>query len=90
MQINSFPNKFEIYQEFYFEINGEEISYEEALELYFKMDAAEKSDFETYYRDETGYEIIDVENWKDYQYLTADQLKQAALNEYQRKCTLEG
>ncbi len=58
MQINGVPNKFEIYQEFYYVINGEEISYAEALKLFSQMDAEQQADFEQYYKDETGYEII--------------------------------
>ena len=58
MQINGVPNKFEIYQDFYYVTNGEKISYAEALRLFAQMDADEKADFEQYYKDETGYEII--------------------------------
>ena len=39
MQINGVPNKFEIYQDFYYVTNGEKISYAEALRLFAQMDA---------------------------------------------------
>lgn len=56
--IGGIPNKFEIFQDFYYDENGVEISYQEALKLYSQMDADTKTDFEKYYKDETGYEII--------------------------------
>ena len=58
MQVNGVPNKYEIFQEYYLETNGKEISYSEALSLFSQLNAEEKSDFEQYYKDETGYEII--------------------------------
>lgn len=58
MKIGGIPNKFEIFQDFYYDENGVEISYQEALKLYSQMDADTKTDFEKYYKDETGYEII--------------------------------
>lgn len=58
MRVNGVPNKYEIFQDYYLETNGEEISYSEALDLFYKMDEATKTAFETYYKDETGYEII--------------------------------
>ena len=60
MRINGVPNKYEIYQDYYLEINGEEISYTDALRLYYQMDAEQKNDFAAYYKDETGYEIVDA------------------------------
>ena len=59
MRINSIPNKFEIFQEYYLMTKGKQISYNEALNLYFALDDTEKNEFAKYYRDETGYEIID-------------------------------
>jgi len=58
MSINGMPNKFEIFQDFYYVQNGVQISYAEALRLFAQMDADTASDFEQYYQDETGYEII--------------------------------
>lgn len=58
MQVNGVPNKYEIFQEYYLEVNGEQISYSEALRLFSQLDADEKTEFEKYYKDETGYEII--------------------------------
>ena len=58
MRVDGLPNKFEIYQEYYYELNGVKITYAEALKLYSQMEAEEKTDFENYYKDEVGYEII--------------------------------
>lgn len=58
MQVSGTPNKFEIFQEFYFEVNGVRISYSEALRLFSQMDADTAEEFEQYYQDETGYEIV--------------------------------
>ena len=63
MQVNGVPNKYEIYQDYYFEVNGEEISYTEALNLFYQMSSDERSEFEQYYKDETGYEIIDANGY---------------------------
>ena len=60
MQVNGVPNKYEIYQDYYLLVNGKEISYTEALKLFSKMNNEERTDFEQYYKDETGYEIIDA------------------------------
>ena len=58
MQINGVPNKYEIFQNFYFDVNGVRITYAEALRLFSQMDDDTKGEFEEYYKDETGYEII--------------------------------
>ncbi len=58
MQINGVPNKYEIFQDFYFDVNGVRITYAEALRLFSQMDDDTKGEFEEYYKDETGYEII--------------------------------
>lgn len=58
MRVNGVPNKFEIFQDYYYDVNGEVISYADALRLFSQMDADTRIDFEQYYRDETGYEII--------------------------------
>lgn len=63
MQLNGVPNKFEIFQEFYYVQNGVQLSYAEALRLYAQMDADTAADFEKYYQDETGYEIIDANGY---------------------------
>lgn len=63
MQVQGLPNKYKIYQDFYFELNGKQISYSEALRLFSQMDESEKSDFEQYYKDETGYEIISANGY---------------------------
>lgn len=60
MQINGVPNKYEIYQDYYLVTNGKEISYTEALRLFSQMNNDERNDFEQYYKDETGYEIVDA------------------------------
>lgn len=58
MQISGMPNKFEIFQQFYYTMNGVEITYKDALRLFYEMDSATQSEFEDYYRDEVGYEVI--------------------------------
>ena len=58
MQVESLPNKFKIFQDYYLYVNGEIISYSEALRLYSQLDSDAKLDFEKFYKDETGYEII--------------------------------
>ena len=63
MQINGVPNKYEIYQDYYLVTNGKEISYTEALRLFSQMNNDERNDFEQYYKDETGYEIIDANGY---------------------------
>ncbi len=63
MQVNSVPNKYEIYQDYYLVTNGKEISYTEALRLFSQMNNDERNDFEQYYKDETGYEIIDANGY---------------------------
>lgn len=63
MQVQGLPNKYKIYQDFYFELNGKQISYSEALRLFSQMDESEKNDFEQYYKDETGYEIISANGY---------------------------
>lgn len=63
MQINGVPNKYEIYQEYYLETNGEQISYTDALRLFYQMNNEERTNFEQYYKDETGYEIIDANGY---------------------------
>ncbi len=60
MRIEGVPNKFEIFQDFYLEMNGEQISYSDALRLFYQMDNDQRTEFEKYYKDETGYEVIDA------------------------------
>lgn len=63
MQIEGMPNKYEIFQDFYLITNGEQISYTDALRLYYQMDNDERVEFEQFYKDETGYEIIDANGY---------------------------
>lgn len=58
MQVESQPNKYKIFQDYYLYMNNEIISYSEALRLYSELDGDSKLDFEKFYKDETGYEII--------------------------------
>ncbi len=58
MQVESQPNKYKIFQDYYFCVNGEMISYSEALRLFASLDDDARLDFEQFYKDETGYEII--------------------------------
>ena len=63
MQVNSQPNKFKIFQDYYLYVNGEMISYSEALRLYSQLDNDSMLDFEQFYKDETGYEIISANGY---------------------------
>lgn len=63
MQVNSQPNKFKIFQDYYLYVNGEMISYSEALRLYSQLDNDTMLDFEQFYKDETGYEIISASGY---------------------------
>ena len=88
MQINGVPNKFEIYQDFYYVTNGEKISYAEALRLFAQMDADEKADFEQYYKDETGYEII-TESGYNLNNILGDELSKHTAHYINMKYTLD-
>ena len=57
MQVNGIPNKFKVFQEFYFQIKGVEISYREALRLFYQMDDDTEMDFIEYYATESGISI---------------------------------
>ena len=46
MQISGVPNKYEIFQDFYYDVNGVRITYAEALRLFSLMDADTKGEFE--------------------------------------------
>ena len=48
MRVNGVPNKYEIFQDYYLEVNGKEISYSDALNLFYQMDETAKTDFEKY------------------------------------------
>lgn len=63
MRVDGVPNKYEIFQDFYLIANGEPISYTEALRLFYQMDDEQKTRFEKYYKDETGYEIISASGY---------------------------
>lgn len=57
MRVNGIPNKFKIFQDFYFRQNGVEISYREALHLFYQMDGDTEQDFMEYYIEESGMEV---------------------------------
>ena len=58
MQVNGVPNKFEIFQEFYYDVNGIVISYNQAVKLFYQMDKETENSFIEYYADEVGYELV--------------------------------
>jgi hypothetical protein len=58
MQVNGVPNKFEIFQEFYYDVNGIVISYNQAVKLFYQMDSETENSFVEYYADEVGYELV--------------------------------
>ena len=63
MRVDGVPNKYEIFQDFYLIVNGEPISYTDALRLFYQMDDEQKTRFEKYYKDETGYEVISASGY---------------------------
>ena len=58
MSVKSVPNKYEIFQMFYFDRNNKWLSITDAMQYYYDLSDSEKLVFEQYYKDETGYEII--------------------------------
>ncbi len=60
MRIEGLQNKFEIFQEFYLKINGVEITYNDAVKMYYNMDEATQIDFAQFCADKVEYEIIDI------------------------------
>lgn len=58
MSVNSVPNKYEIFQIFYFKENNKWLSITDAMQYYYDLDNETRADFEKFYKDETGYEII--------------------------------
>ncbi len=58
MSVNSVPNKYEIFQIFYFKENNKWLSITDAMQYYYDLDDKTRADFETFYEEETGYEII--------------------------------
>ena len=52
------PNKFEIFQEFYYITNGVQLSYKRAVELFYQMDKTTHNEFCKYYADKTDYQLI--------------------------------
>ncbi len=76
MRIPGVLNKYEILQQYYLE-NGEQITYDEAIELYYELEGDEKDDFLNYYNDyckeyygndSVDYEPVDENgyNWRDF------------------------
>ena len=63
MQVVSQPNKYKIFQDYYLYVNGKMISYSEALRLYDQLDDDTRLDFEQFYKDETGYEIVSANGY---------------------------
>ena len=59
MRVNSLLNKIEIFQDFYFEVNGVKISYNEAVKLFYRMDEETENSFFQYYIDKVEYELVD-------------------------------
>lgn len=58
MSVNSVPNKYEIFQIFYFKENNKWLSITDAMQYYYDLDEKTRADFENFYEEETGYEII--------------------------------
>ena len=51
MRITGVPNKYEILQQYYLEENGEQITYNEAITLYYELNGDDKENFLKYYND---------------------------------------
>ena len=51
MRITGVPNKYEILQQYYLDENGEQITYNEAITLYYELEGEEKDNFVKYYND---------------------------------------
>ena len=96
MRITGIPNKYEILQQYYLEENGKEITYNEAVNLYYQLNAEEKEDFVKYYNDyckefygndSVEYEPIDANgySWKD----PSNHSKGSKTNDIKTKYTLE-
>ena len=60
MSVKSVPNKYEIFQMYYFDKNNKWLSITDAMQYYYELTQAEKLEFEKHYKEETGYEIIDA------------------------------
>lgn len=58
MSVNSVPNKYEIFQIFYFKENNKWLSITDAMQYYYDLDDKNRAKFENFYEEETGYEII--------------------------------
>ena len=83
MRVSGIPNKYEILQEYYYEINGEDITYNEAITRYYQLDDNTRTDFLNYYDDyckeyygddSIEYTPLD-ENGYGWRYLTDKQRK---------------
>lgn len=58
MSVNSVPNKYEMFQLYYYDKNNKWLSITDAMQYYYDLDNETRADFEKFYKDETGYEII--------------------------------
>lgn len=54
MSVNSVPNKYEIFQIYYFKENNKWLSITDAMQYYYDLDEKTRADFEQFYKDETG------------------------------------
>ena len=63
MSVKSVPNKYEVFQMYYFTQNNKWLSITDAMQYYYDLTEDEKSDFESYYEEETGYQIVDANGY---------------------------
>lgn len=63
MSVKSVPNKYEVFQMYYFTQNNKWLSITDAMQYYYELTVDEKSDFEAYYEEETGYQIVDANGY---------------------------
>ena len=97
MRVSGIPNKYEILQEYYYEINGEDITYNEAITRYYQLDDNTRTDFLNYYDDyckeyygddSIEYTPLD-ENGYGWRHLTDEQRKNSKKSSIRLKYSIE-
>ncbi len=100
MRVTGIPNKYEILQQYYLDENGEQITYNEALTLYYELEGEERDKFLQYYNDyckefygddSIEYEPIDSNGYGWKKILNGDGSSSAITkNDIRTKYRLEG
>ena len=89
MSVNSVPNKYEIFQIYYFKENNKWLSITDAMQYYYDLDEKTRADFEQFYKDETGYEIISPNGYGLDKYRTSNEMQKANKANIGVKATME-